>query len=98
MTHRKIMFAAEALVAAAEALHPGDRVKQCVHLLGRRGAPSDAFEQAERDVAFDRVFRAMTDAEATVWAMYCLHDEVPALSRGRAWRAETQHLAPRHAA
>jgi nitrite reductase/ring-hydroxylating ferredoxin subunit len=33
------------------------------------------------------VFRFLTDEEVTVWANYCLHDDVPAMSRSRMWRA-----------
>ncbi len=87
MSHAVIMRAAEQLVTAAEALHPNDRVKQCVHLIGRRGSWADAYAEAQRDVAFDRVFRFLTDEEVTVWANYCLHDDVPAMSRSRMWRA-----------
>ena len=92
MTHTDIIRRAERLVADAEALHPGDRVRQAVALLGRRGAPSDAFEQAERDVAFDRVFRHMTDEEVQVWAISCLHQHVPAMAMGRMWRTGVQSL------
>ena len=87
MTHQQIVRAAEALVADAEALHPNDRVKQCVHIIGRRGTWTDAFAAAERDVAFDRIFRDLTDEEVAVWANYCLHQDVPAMSQGRMWRA-----------
>jgi hypothetical protein len=87
MSHTRIVRAAEQLVADAQALHPTDRVKQCVHIIGRRGSWTDAFAQAERDVAFDRVFRDMTDEEVQVWANYCLHQDVPAMARGRMWRA-----------
>ena len=85
MSHSKIMRAAEALVADAEALYPNDRVKQCVHIIGRRGQWTDAYAQAQRDVAFDRVFRFLTDEEVQVWANYCLHEEVPAISRSMMW-------------
>jgi hypothetical protein len=93
MTHSDIMRAAARLVDDAEQQYPHDRVKQCVHIIGRRGALHDAFEQAERDVAFDRIFRLMTDEEAQVWAVYCLYDEVPAISRGMAWRTVKQPSA-----
>jgi hypothetical protein len=87
MSHTRIVRAAEQLVADAQALHPADRVQQCVHIIGRRGSWTDAFAQAERDVAFDKVFRDMTDEEVQVWAHYCLHQDVPAMARGRMWRA-----------
>jgi hypothetical protein len=96
MSHTRIVRAAEQLVADAQALHPTDRVKQCVFIIGRRGSWTDAFAQAERDVAFDRVFRDMTDEEVQVWANFCLHQDVPAMARGRMWRA-THSLTERAA-
>lgn len=86
MSHSLVIRAAEQLVAEAEALHPDDKVQQCVYLIGRRGRWTDAYAQAQRDVAFDRVFRQMTDEEVQVWANYCLHEDVPAMSRGMMWR------------
>ena len=86
MSHLAVMRAAEKLVADAEALHPNDRVQQCVFIIGRRGRWTDAYAAAERDVAFDRVFRFLTDEEVAAWANYCLHTDVPALALGRMWR------------
>ena len=86
MSHSLVIRAAEQLVAEAEALHPDDRVKQCTHLVGRRGRWTNAYALAENDVAFDRIFRAFTDEEAQVWARYCYDVEVPAMSRGMMWR------------
>ena len=97
MSHTLIVRAAEKLVADAEALHPDDRVQQCVHIIGRRGSWTDAYAQAERDVAFDRIFRFMTDEEVQVWANYCLYQDVPAMARGRMWRA-TAPMAQERAA
>ena len=53
MSHHLVIRAAEKLVAEAEALHPNDRVKQCTHLVGRRGRWTNAYALAENDVAFD---------------------------------------------
>ena len=86
MSHSLVIRAAEKLVAEAEALHPGDRVKQCTHLVGRRGRWTNAYALAENDVAFDRIFRMFSDAEVQVWAHYCNDVEVPAMSRGMMWR------------
>ena len=98
MTHQQIVRVAERLVAEAEALYPDDRVQQGIHLLGRRGSSRDAYAQAERDVAFDAVFRRMTDEEVAVWANYCLHTDVPAMARGRLWRATNAPMAQERAA
>jgi len=87
MSHVLVLRAAEQLVSAAQDMHPTDRVQQCVHIIGRRGAPNDAFAQAERDVAFDLVFRELSDEEVSVYANYCLHEDVPAMARARMWRA-----------
>lgn len=87
MTHQQIVRIAEAIVADAKALHPNDRVKQCVFITGRRGQRNDAYAHAQRDVAFDRVFRFLTDEEVQVWANYCLHEDVPVMAQGRMWRA-----------
>ena len=87
MTHQQIVRVAEAIVADAEAWHPNDRVKQCVFIIGRRGQRNDAYAQAQRDVAFDRVFQHLTDEEVAVWANYCQHQDVPAMALGRMWRA-----------
>jgi hypothetical protein len=91
------MRGARRLVSDAEALHPGDRVKQCIAIIGRRGSWTDAFAQAEQDVAFDHVFRRMTDEETQVWARYCNDVEVPAVSQGMMWRAR-RHDAQERAA
>jgi hypothetical protein len=98
MSHFVVMRAAERLVTEAEALHPNDRVKQCVYIIGRRGVWTDAYASAERDVAFDRVFRHMTDEETQIWAHYCLHQDVPAMARGRMWRATSAPMAQERAA
>lgn len=87
MSHSVVMRGAERLVAEAQALHPTDKVQQCVHIIGRRGTWTDAYAEAQRDVAFDRVFHFLTDEEVQVWANYCLHEDVPAMARGRMWRA-----------
>ena len=87
MTHSDIMRAAARLVDDAEQQYPHDRVKQCVHIIGRRGTWTDAFAAAERDVAFDRIFRDLTDEEVQIWSTYCLHKDVPAMARGMMWRA-----------
>jgi hypothetical protein len=87
MSHFVVMRGAEKLVAEAQALHPTDKVQQCVHIIGRRGSWTDAYAEAQRDVAFDRVFRFLSDEEVAVWANYCLHEDVPAMARGRMWRA-----------
>ena len=97
MTHQQIVRIAEAIVADAEAQHPNDRVKQCVFITGRRGQRNDAYAQAQRDVAFDRVFRDLTDEEVQVWANYCLHPDVPAMSQGRMWRAMNTPMMERAA-
>lgn len=98
MSHFVVMRAAEKLVAEAEALHPNDRVQQCVFILGRRGSWTDAYQQAQRDVAFDRVFRFLTDEEVAVWANYCLHKDVPAMAQGRMWRTLNAPMAQERAA
>jgi len=98
MSHFVVMRGAERLVAEAEALHPNDRVKQCVEIIGRRGSWTDAYAEAQRDVAFDRIFRFLTDEEVQVWANYCLHKDVPAMALGRMWRATNAPMAQERAA
>ena len=92
MTHQQIVRVADAIVADAEGRHPNDRVQQCVFIIGRRGQQNDAYAQAQRDVAFDRVFRHLTDAEVQVWANYCLHEDVPEMALGRMWRTGVQSV------
>ena len=83
MTHQDITTAAERWVADAVAAHPTDRVKQAILIASEPPSRWDAHERAISDVAFDLVFRYMTDEEAQVWAIYCLDDGVKPMADAR---------------
>ncbi len=98
MTHTDIIRRAERLVAEAEALHQGDRVRQAVHIMTRPGHNADAYVCAVTDTAFCAVFNEMTDEETQVWAIWNLYDDVRPLAEAKRKGKTVYHANMRMAA
>ena len=94
MNHADICREAERWVADAEAKYPGDRVKQAVMIVENPPNRYDAYLQAISDLAFDAVFRYMTDEEAQVWSIYCLYDGVRPMADARMAYRSAKHTKP----